>query len=195
MKQIDKVQIKFAGGATPAVIKIARHNLLHATYFTLLWGYWGSDREKREPFRFLTRSNNDIMTHVQQCPPTQTPTRVTMGLIMTRTMIVIRRVTQTHDCKWYRRHRSDNSPRQLEPQLSVCRVWISKSPLTTGQCLCHVCQNWTSFILKPHVSSYPPILQDITTRHSKSFFMLLLKARWLIFKIWHDDDFLLSRSS
>ena len=54
--------------------------------------------EKREPFRFLTRSDIDIVTQVQS-PPTQTPTRVTMGLIMTRTMIVIRRVTQTHDCK------------------------------------------------------------------------------------------------
>ena len=110
MKQIDKVQIKFAGGATPAVIKIARHNLLHATYFTLVCcRYWTSDREKRESFHCLTRSNNVIIWHMY-CPPTQTPTLVTMGLIMTLTMIVIRIVTQTRDCKWYRRHRGDNQP-------------------------------------------------------------------------------------
>ena len=127
MKQIDKVQIKFAGGATPAVIKIARHNLLHATYFTLVWcRYWTSDREKRESFHGLTRFNNVIIWHVY-CPPTQTPTLVTMGLIMTLTMIVIRIVTQTRDCKWYRRHRGDNQPPPAGAPIILCHVLRSGS--------------------------------------------------------------------
>ena len=127
MKQIDKLQIKFAGGATPAVIKIARHNLLHATYFTLVWScYWTSDREKRESFHGLTRSNNVIIWHVY-CPPTQTPTLVTMGLIMRLTMIVIRIVTQTRDCKWYRRHRGDNQPPPAGAPIILCHVLMSGS--------------------------------------------------------------------
>ena len=54
MKQIDKVQIKFASGETPAAIKIARHNLpaCHIFYTDLLPGYWTPGNKKGKSFHF-----------------------------------------------------------------------------------------------------------------------------------------------